>query len=109
MYSGSVATWVSGSTVPATQRRGWMGQLWTAINTTTAQPDVDSADWQLDTPVRVSGVSLLQIPDPKDFLKTKVTGVTFIATHISRPPEVRVTGITVMKYRSPSFVIISED
>lgn len=105
MYSGSIAKWASGSTVPATQRRWWMGQLWTAINTTTAQPDPDSADWQLDTPVRVSGVSLLQIPDPKDFLKTKVTGVTFIATHISRPPEVRVTGITVTQYR-PSPAII---
>lgn len=108
MYSGSIATWVSGSTVNATQRRGWMGQLWTAVNTTTAQPDIDSADWQLDTPIKLTGLSFLQIPDPKDFLKTKVTGVTFVNTHISRPPEVRLIGINFTKYRSPSFVICSE-
>lgn len=108
MYSSSIATWVSGSTVTATQRRGWMGQLWTAINTTTDQPSVASINWQLDTPLRFSGLSIIAIHDPRDFLKTRVTGVTLIEVHTSRPPEVRLTGITLMRQRVSPYLIISE-
>ena len=92
MYSDSVATWVSGSTVTATERRGWAGQLWTCLTTTTDEPSPQSANWQLDTPLTLTGLSLLTIPDNKEFLQTKLTGITLIEQHTSRPPEVNFTG-----------------
>ena len=93
MYSDSVATWVSGSTVTTTERRGWAGQLWTCLTTTTDQPSPQSANWQLDTQLTLTGVSLLTIPYNKEFLQTKLTGITLIEQHISRPPEVNFTGL----------------
>ena len=97
MYSGGVATWTSGKTVPAGNRRGWLGQLWTALTSTTQQPQVDSANWQHDTPLKLTGVTLIEIPDPKDFLVTKVTGFTVIEQHINRPPEVYCSGLTFLQ------------
>ena len=93
MYSESVATWVSGSTVTAGQRRGWSGQLWTCLTTTTNEPSPQSASWQLDTPLALTGVSLLTIPDNKEFLQTKLTGITLMEQHTARPPEVNFTGL----------------
>ena len=93
MYSESVTTWVSGSTVTAGQRRGWSGQLWTCLTTTTNEPSPQSASWQLDTPLALTGLSLLTIPDNKEFLQTKLTGITLIEQHTARPPEVNFTGL----------------
>ena len=97
MYSGGVATWVSGETVTAGNRRGWLGQLWTALTSTTQQPQPDATDWQLDTPIKLSGVTLIEITDPKDFLRTKVTGITLVEQHVNRPPEVYCSGLTFLQ------------
>ena len=93
MYSDSVVTWVRGSTVTATERRGWAGQLWTCLTTTTDEPTPQSTNWQLDTPLTLTGLSLLTIPDNKDFLQTKLTGITLMEQHIARPPDVNLTGL----------------
>ena len=93
MYSDSVATWVSGSTVTATERRGWSGQLWTCLTTTTDEPSPQSVNWQLDTQLTLAGVSLLTIPDNKEFLQTKLTGITLMEQHTARPHEVNFTGL----------------
>ena len=106
MYSNSVATWVSGSTVTATQKRGWMGHIWTAVNTTTAEPNPDSTDWSLDDPLELNGVTIIAKHKPEDYLKIRICGVTLMATHVSRPPEVLMCGINMMQYR-PTPAIIS--
>ena len=93
MYSESVATWVSGSTVSAAERRGWNGQLWTCLTTTTDEPTPQSVNWQLDTLLTLTGVSLLTTPDNKEFLQTKLTGITLMEQHTARPPEVNFTGL----------------
>ena len=97
MYSGGIATWVSGKTVSADDRRGWRGQLWTANDVTSQEPQLDSAAWTLDTPLRLSGVTLIEITDPKDFLRTKVTGITLVEQHVNRPPEVYCSGLTFLQ------------
>jgi len=99
MYSNSVLTWVSGSTVTATQKRGWMGHVWTAVNTTTAEPSLDSVYWSLDDPLRLKGVTLMEMHRPEDYLKIRVCGVTLMETHISRPHEVLMCGVNFMQYR----------
>lgn len=106
-YSGSVATWISGSTVTATQKRGWKSHIWTAVNTTTAEPAPDSVDWSLDDPLKLSALSLNAVHDPRDFLKTKIQGITIIDTHVSRPPEVLLAGIRFERYINPPYLIIS--
>ena len=106
MYSESVATWASGSTVTAGQRRGWAGQLWTCLATTTDQPSPQSANWQPDTPLTLTGLSLLTIPDNKEFLQTKLTGITLIEQHISRPPEVNFSGLR-LTVEQKSFLTIT--
>ena len=106
MYSDSVATWVSGSTVSAAERRGWNGQLWTCLTTTTDEPTPQSANWQLDTPLTLTGVSLLTIPDNKEFLQTKLTGITLMDQHTSRPPEVNFTGLR-LTVKQVSFLTIA--
>ena len=106
MYSESVATWASGSTVTAGQRRGWAGQLWTCLTTTTDEPSPQSANWQLDTPLTLTGLSLLTIPDNKEFLQTKLTGITLIEQHISRPPEVNFSGLR-LTVEQKSFLTIT--
>lgn len=104
-YSNSVATWVSGSTVPASEKRGWKTHIWAAVNTTTAEPDIDSSDWALDDPLKLSGVTLLNVHDTKDFLKTGISGITLMQTHVSRPPAVQLCCLTLMQYRpSPAIV-----
>ena len=97
MYSDSIATWVSGSTVTATERRGWSGQLWTCLTTTTDEPSPQSVNWQLDTQLTLAGVSLLTIPDNKEFLQTKLTGITLMEQHVNRPPEVYCSGLTFLQ------------
>lgn len=99
MYSNSVATWVSGSTVTATQKRGWMGHIWTAVNTTTAAPSPDSADWSLDDPLELRGVTLIEKHRSEDYLKIRVCAVTIMDTHVSRPPEVLMCGLAFMAFR----------
>ena len=106
MYSDSVVTWVRGSTVTATERRGWAGQLWTCLTTTTDEPSPQSANWQLDTPLTLTGLSLLTIPDNKEFLQTKLTGITLMEQHISRPSEVNFTGLR-LTVEQKSFLTIS--
>ena len=97
MYSGGVATWVNGETVSVGNRRGWKGQLWTANDVTSQEPSPDSVMWSLDTPIKLSGVTLIEITDPKDFLRTKVTGITLVEQHVNRPPEVYCSGLTFLQ------------
>ena len=97
MYSGGVATWVSGETVTAGNRRGWKCQLWTANDVTSQEPSLDSTMWTLDTPLKLTGVTLIEITDPKDFLRTKVTGITLVEQHVNRPPEVYCSGLTFLQ------------
>ena len=99
MYSNSVATWVSGSTVTATQKRGWMSHVWTAVNTTTAEPNINSTDWSLDDPLKLSNVTVMAVHDPRDYLKTRVSGITLMQAHTSRPPAVQLCCLTFMQYR----------
>ena len=98
-YSNSIATWVSGSTVPASQKRGWKTHIWAAVNTTTAEPNIDSADWSLDDPLKLSGVTIIPAHDPRDFLKTGISGITIMQAHVSRPPAVQLCCLTLMQYR----------
>ena len=97
MYSGGVATWVNGETVSVGNRRGWKGQLWTANDVTSQEPSPDSVMWSLDTPIKLSGVTLIEITDPKDFLRTKVTGITLVEHHVNRPSEVYCSGLTFLQ------------
>ena len=97
MYSGGIATWTSGETVSAGNRRGWKGQLWTANDVTSQEPSPDSAMWQLDTKLKFTGITLIDITDPKDFLRTKVTGITLVEQHVNRPPEVYCSGLTFLQ------------
>ena len=97
MYSGGIATWVNGETVSAGNRRGWKGQLWTANDVTSQEPSPDSAMWQLDTKLKFTGITLIDITDPKDFLRTKVTGITLVEQHVNRPPEVYCSGLTFLQ------------
>ena len=97
MYSNGIATWVSGETVSPDDRRGWKGQLWTANDVTSEEPNPDSLMWSLDTPIKLSGVTLIEITDPKDFLSTKVTGITLVEQHVNRPPEVYCSGLTFLQ------------
>ena len=97
MYSGGIATWVSGKTVQAGNRRGWKGQLWTANDVTSQEPSPDSAMWQIDTKLKFTGITLIDITDPKDFLRTKVTGITLVEQHVNRPSEVYCSGLTFLQ------------
>lgn len=99
MYSNSVAIWVSGSTVTATQKRGWKSHIWTAVNTTTAEPDIDSVDWSIDDPLKLSSVMVMAVHDPRDYLKTRVSGITLMQTHVARPPQVQLCCLSFMQYR----------
>lgn len=106
MYSNNVQEW-DGTATPLGEQRGWMGQIWTAlVDNTTDEPTPDSADWQLDTEVALTGVTLLTIENPIDFLQTKVTGVTIMQEHINRPPEVYLGGITLHKFRNKPYLKI---
>ena len=70
-----------------------------------ALPDIDSADWLLDGPIKLAGVTLLKVHDPKDFLKTGISGITIMQTHVARPPSVQLCCLTLMQYRpSPAIV-----
>ena len=97
MYSGGVAIWVSGETVPFGNERGWKGHRWTAQSTTTAEPSLDTIEWQLTNPFKLSGVTLIEITDSKDFLRTKVTGITLVEQHVNRTPEVYCSGLTFLQ------------
>jgi hypothetical protein len=105
MYSNSVITWVSGSTVTATEKRGWMGHIWTAVNTTTAEPSLDSVDWSLDDPLELNGVTLIEKHRSEDFLKIRVCAVTLMETHVPSPPEVLMCGLALMQYRPDPAII----
>lgn len=99
MYSNSVATWVRESTVTATQKRGWKSHVWTAVNTTTAEPDIDSVDWSIDDPLKLSSVTVMAVHDPRDYLKTCVSGITFMQPHVARPAQVQLCCLSFMQYR----------
>jgi hypothetical protein len=105
MYSGSVATWISGSTVTAGQKRGWMGQVWTAVNTTTQMPAGDSTDWSADINALLQGITFRFLPDNKQFMQTRIAGITFTITHTNRPPEVNVGGITLTRRIQQPYLI----
>ena len=107
MYSNSTPTW-TGAAVDTNGKVGWMGQIWTSlIDSNTSEPHPDNADWDLETPVSFTGVTFYEIPDPIDYLQTRLTAITFTEMHISRPPEVYLGGITFQKFRDkPNFMII---
>lgn len=111
MYSNNVPEWdSSGNTTYNTgDQVGWYMQLWTAQadGLTTSEPGPDNPDWQLDTEVNLTGITFHSIPDPIDYLQTKLTGVTFTAKHTSRPPEVYLGGITFIKHRNKPYLKIN--
>ena len=107
MYSNSVAEW-DGTATPLNEQRGWRCELWTAlVDNTTTEPHPDNTDWQLDTEVNLTGITFQVIPDPIDYLQTKLTAVTFTKEHTNRPPEAYVGGITFEKFRNKPYLIVN--
>lgn len=95
--SYSVPTW-DGTATPLGEERGWLLNRWEAlVNNTTTEPHPDNTDWQLVTPVSLTGVTLQTTPDPIDYLQTRLTAITLTQEHISRPPEVYLGGVTIKK------------
>lgn len=107
MYSNSTPTW-TGAAVDTNDQVGWMGQIWTSLeDDNTSEPHPDNTTWELETPVNFTGVTFHEIPDPIDFLQTRLTAITFTEEHISRPPEVYLGGITFIQFREkPAALII---
>lgn len=105
-YSNSVATWVSGVSTTAGTKKGWRGSIWTAVNTTTTEPTADNANWSIENPVKLEGLTITQLHDPKDYLKIRISGITLMDTHVNRPPEVLLSGISLMKLRQQPYLII---
>lgn len=106
-YSNSVATWASGVSTSAGIKKGWRGSVWVAAVTTSSEPSADNADWTIDSPLKMEGVTIIPLHDPKDYLKLRIAGITMMETHISRPPMVQLQGLTLMKERAKPFLIIS--
>ena len=107
-YSGSIPTWTGTSTTLG-DSVGWMGQLWTALATTSTEPHPDNLLWQLDTPLYFTGFGLVEIPDPIDYLKVIFTGFGIEEEHISRPPEVMFYGFGIEQQRNKPYLIINVD
>ena len=107
MYSNSVATWISGVSTSVGVKKGWRGSVWTALVTTLTEPNPDNTDWSLDTPIKIQGITILGLHKPEDYLKIRVQGVTIIDTHVNRPPEVLLQGVTLIRWRSMPSVIIN--
>lgn len=106
-YSNSVATWISGVSTAAGVKKGWKGSVWTAVNTTLTEPAADNTNWSLDTPIKLEGISVIEFHDPKNFLKIRVSGIALVETHVSRPPEVLLSSINLMKFRpEPYFNVV---
>ena len=92
--SYSVPTW-DGTATPIGEERGWMLNRWEAlVNNTTTEPHPDNTDWQLVTPLSLTGVTLQTTPDP---IETRLTAITITPEHISRPSEVYLGGVTIRK------------
>jgi len=107
--SYSVPTW-DGTATPIGEERGWMLNRWKAlVDNTTTEPHPDNTDWQLVTPVSLTGVTLQTIPDPIDYLQTKVTGITITETHVNKPEEVYLGGVTFMRHINDPYLIIRID
>lgn len=107
-YSNSVPEWAGSATT--SNQYGWMGQIWTALTDNTSEPDIDDiTNWQLDTPLQFTGFGLVEIPDPKDFLKVYFTGFGIEEEHINRPPEVKFFGFGIEAQRNKPYLIINSD
>ena len=111
MYSDSILTWTKGETVTVSSKRGWKAQLWTALATTTTEPSPDNAAWQLDTPVAITGITVRSASnnDNSNYLKMKIKGITLMSSHIARPEQVRLTGITFIKRRILPYILVFEN
>ena len=105
MYSNGILTWTPGETVSPGDSRGWKGHTWRANNVTSDEPSLDSTMWLLISDFKLTGFTLIEITDPKDFLITKVTGITLIEQHINRPPEVYCSGITMLQYIPKPYIL----
>ena len=109
-YSGGIAEW-SGASVPATEERGWKGQIWTAVNTTIDEPDLSSSDWSLETPVQVAMVSFQEehnrgrSPLNQVFLSM----VSFQEEHIPLPPAVEFGMVSFQMRRNKPYLLITQD
>lgn len=90
-YSSGISPW-DGSLTTASNQVGWMGLLWTALSDTTTEPHPHNAAWQLDTPVQFTGFGITEIPNPKDYLHVRFTGLGLTEEHVNRPPEVKFFG-----------------
>jgi len=107
MYSNNTPEW-DGTAVDTGGQVGWMGQIWTSlIDGNISEPHPDNLDWNLETEVNLTGITFHVIPDPIDYLQTKLTAVTFTEQHVSRPPEVYLGGITFIKHRNRPYLKIS--
>ena len=108
MYSGSVATW-NGTSTAIGAKKGWMGQVWTALAATVTEPHPDNADWLLDTPLYFTGFGIQEIPDPKDYLYAFVSGFGIEEEMQNRPPEVMMYGFGIEEFRNKPYLRILID
>jgi hypothetical protein len=106
-YSNGVEIWATGVVTIIGTKKGWKGSVWVANFNTFTEPSGDSPDWAIDTPTRLEGVTIVSMHDPRDYLKIKISGVTIVESHTSRPPEVLLQGITFSCYIPKPFFIIS--
>jgi hypothetical protein len=103
MYSNDVTPW-DGTATALGVRKGWMGQLWTAlVDGSTTEPGPDNSDWQLDTETNITGITFEVIPDPIDYLQAKITGITFEKQHSNKPESVYLGGITFIQRRNKPY------
>lgn len=106
-YSNGIE-WDGSETVIGNQV-GWMGQLWIAQVNTTTEPHPDNTDWQLNTPIQFTGLGVVEIPDPKDYLRVVFSGFGIEEEHINKPPEVKFYGFGIEAYRNKPYLIIVTD
>lgn len=107
-YSNSVEAWVSGVSTPAGTKKGWKGCIWTANIATTTEPAADNSDWSISSPVKLQGLSVTQVMDPRDYLKIRLSGITLVETHVDRSSEVLLQGITITKLIPKPYLKITE-
>ena len=105
MYSGGIETW-DGTSTAIGVKRGWMGQIWTALVATSTEPHPDNFDWELDTPLHFTGFGITEIPNPRDYQYAYVTGFGIAQEMQNRPPEVMMYGFGIEEFRNKPYLKI---
>ena len=105
MYSGGIETW-NGTSTAIGVKKGWMGQIWTALVATSTEPHPDNFDWKLDTPLHFTGFGIAEIPNPRDYQYAYVTGFGIAQEMQNRPLEVMMYGFGVEEFRNKPYLKI---